>query len=64
MYVRNCYIPTTLRIKEREEDEVSTEFIHVRLDAIPLLNVIGVYLETLRTQRQSRKYSRTKSKDV
>ena len=46
MYVRNGYIPTTLRIKEREEDEVSSEFMHMRLDAIPPLNVISIYQET------------------
>ena len=46
MYVRSGYIPTTVRRKEREEHTVSSDFIHVRLEAIPPLNVIGVYMET------------------
>ena len=35
-----------MRIREDEEETVSSEFSHVILVAIPPLNVIGVYLET------------------
>ena len=43
MYARRGYIPTSVRIKEKED---SNEFIHVRLEAIQPLKMIGVYLET------------------
>ena len=38
-----------LRISETEESTVSSEFIHLRLDAVPPLNIIGVYLEPTNT---------------
>ena len=46
MHIRRGYIPTSVRIKEKKEKIVSSEFIHVRLYAISPQNVIRVYLET------------------
>ena len=51
--MRNRYIPTTLRIHEEEEDSVSSEFIHVRLDAIPPLKIIGEYMEPTTLQKDA-----------
>ena len=49
MYVRDGYIPTTLIINEKEENTVGSEFIHLRLAALPSLNMIGVCLEPATT---------------
>ena len=46
LYVREEYALKLLRVTEKEEKKSESEFIHVRLDAVPPINIIGVYLET------------------
>ena len=44
--MREEYALKLLRVTEKEEKKSESEFIHVRLDAVPPINIIGVYLET------------------
>ena len=45
VYMKDLYTPIALRVNEAEEDTVGSEFIHLRLEGSPSVNMISVYLE-------------------
>ena len=62
LYVREEYARKLLRFTEKEEEKSESEFIHVILDAVPPINIIGVYLETGQSAEKA-KQTQKKSKE-
>ena len=51
LYVRDEYTKRHLRVTE--EEEKGTEIIHVRMESIPPINIIGVYMDTNQTKAKA-----------
>ena len=60
-YVRDGYVPTLLRITEKEENSTESEFIHLRMDAVPCIRRIKI---NPRSCRDNTKCSGRKSKET
>ena len=64
MYARNGYIPITIRIHKKEEDTVSSKYIHLRLGAIPTLNIKGVYMKPTNIKKDAKATQKVRTDKV
>ena len=46
MFMKEMFTKVALRVADPEEEEVGSEFIHVRIEGAPAVNIISVYLQT------------------